>query len=202
MHRDGHQNAAFLFALHGLTRAFTEISDWQYADRETGLVYNANRDYDSGIGRYVQSDPIGIRAGLNTYAYVADNPLRWVDPSGLVISGRWIKTPYAHDLNVDYVGWHFDVGAWKWLPPSIRIAMIDFYGSAIISFEIECTDDDKCRKRTWTISPNIPVGTDIHVPLRLTIVSHPLITAAKIALAARDAYKFLQHWAAVQTAIY
>ncbi|HYS84843.1 MAG TPA: fibronectin type III domain-containing protein [Bradyrhizobium sp.] len=55
----------------------------QYFDRETNLAYNYFRDYDPAIGRYVRSDPLGIKAGLNTYAYVTSNPLVLVDPRGL-----------------------------------------------------------------------------------------------------------------------
>jgi RHS repeat-associated protein len=46
-------------------------------------VYNYFRDYDASIGRYIQSDPIGIRSGLNTYAYVDQQPLTSVDTEGL-----------------------------------------------------------------------------------------------------------------------
>ena len=55
----------------------------QYHDRETNVFYNYFRDFDPALGRYIQSDPVGLVAGLNTYAYALGNPLQYVDPFGL-----------------------------------------------------------------------------------------------------------------------
>ena len=57
----------------------------QYFDKETNLHYNYFRDYDSAVGRYAESDPIGLRGGLNNYAYADNNPAKFRDPTGLVI---------------------------------------------------------------------------------------------------------------------
>jgi len=55
----------------------------QYYDAETGLYYNYYRYYDPATGRYVTSDPVGLYGGLNTYSYVGNNPMGWIDPYGL-----------------------------------------------------------------------------------------------------------------------
>ncbi|MEP3243982.1 MAG: RHS repeat-associated core domain-containing protein [Sneathiella sp.] len=55
----------------------------QREEAETGLYYNYFRDYDPTTGRYLQSDPIGLNGGINTYGYTGGNPVNYVDPDGL-----------------------------------------------------------------------------------------------------------------------
>ncbi|WP_154119362.1 RHS repeat-associated core domain-containing protein [Vibrio parahaemolyticus] len=54
----------------------------QYYDAETGLHYNWHRYYDPALGRYLQSDRLGLFDGVDTYGYVRANPLRLIDPTG------------------------------------------------------------------------------------------------------------------------
>ena len=54
----------------------------QYADPATGLHQNWWRDYDPSLGRYLQPDPLGIRAGSNLYLYANANPASSVDQDG------------------------------------------------------------------------------------------------------------------------
>lgn len=54
----------------------------EYYEKETEEIYLRNRYYDSKTSRFNSEDPIG--SGNNWYAYCGNNPLTFVDPSGLV----------------------------------------------------------------------------------------------------------------------
>jgi RHS repeat-associated protein len=62
----------------------------QYKDKETGLNQNWFRDYDATVGRYVQSDPTGLDAGINTYIYVGNKPISHVDLMGLFCTCAYV----------------------------------------------------------------------------------------------------------------
>lgn len=55
----------------------------QYDDEESITFYNYFRDYDPTTGRYMQSDPIGLSGGINTFTYANSDPMAYVDPTGL-----------------------------------------------------------------------------------------------------------------------
>ena len=57
----------------------------QYFDAETGLFYNKHRYYDPARGEYLTPDPLGAPDGPNGYSYVRYNPLKYVDPDGLIL---------------------------------------------------------------------------------------------------------------------
>ena len=61
----------------------------QYYDSQDGNMQNWYRDYNPKTGRYMQSDPIGLKAGINTYTYVFNNPINAIDPLGLDATNWW-----------------------------------------------------------------------------------------------------------------
>jgi RHS repeat-associated protein len=65
-------------------------------DAEIGFNYNINRDYMPNLGRYLETDPIGLAGGMNAYQYVRGNPFTYVDPTGL---DPWWFAPVREIVN-------------------------------------------------------------------------------------------------------
>ena len=55
-------------------------------DKELGLYYYRARYYDPVVGRFIGKDPIGLRGGINLFAYVGNQPVDWIDPFGLELT--------------------------------------------------------------------------------------------------------------------
>jgi RHS repeat-associated protein len=72
----------------------------QMFDGQAGLHQNMFRDYSPAIGRYVESDPVGLNAGVNTYGYALQNPIWYSDMFGLdvQICNRPADLPFPMNL--------------------------------------------------------------------------------------------------------
>ena len=77
---------------------FTYVGNYGVMDDKTGLYFMRMRYYSSENGKFVSEDPSGINGGLNLNAYVHNNPISRIDPSGLK----------GNEINYDYEGFARD----------------------------------------------------------------------------------------------
>ena len=83
----------------------------EYFDNETGFIYLRARYYDSDIGRFTTEDP--IKDGVNWFIYCANNPMNFIDPSGMELEGD--KEKYGENSKV-YIALVILGKAWNSFP--------------------------------------------------------------------------------------
>ena len=82
---------------------FTFVGREGVVDDGRGLYLMGRRHYHAGLGRFLQKDPLGPAGGVNPYAYVGNNPLNMIDPSGLQGDEPW--TAWGEGTYLVNVGW-------------------------------------------------------------------------------------------------
>lgn len=68
-------------------------------DAHTGLTRFGARDYDPRVGRWTAKDPAGLRASINMFAYVGNDPINLIDRTGLAAEDvreavEWVEANY------------------------------------------------------------------------------------------------------------
>jgi len=119
----------------------------QYFDKETGIHYNYFRDYDAGLGRYVESDPIGLRGGLNTYTYVDLRPLDQADLSGLKGSKLARSWPFNGNLKPG-----FEDQDMVCSPPADALNRNPCFQKCCVAHD-KCYEDYNCNMTSWLQMP-------------------------------------------------
>ena len=129
----------------------------QYFDAESNLNYNWHRFYSTETGRYLQSDPIGVVGGINTYVYVNDIPIMLTDHQGLAVVGSWLQPPKFNLQDKTLNGIEFtspDISVAGYL----KFIRISGQLDGFINIDIKCTSDDCDNKREWEIHEQIPLS--------------------------------------------
>jgi RHS repeat-associated protein len=140
----------------------------QQFDGIVGLHYNYFRDYDPAVGRYVESDQLGLEAGINTYLYANATPAMFIDPDGQAAGAiplprpiplpGWLG-PAGGVIGAGWLGWEFGSAVY----PHIGVPLGDAIdwacrvGDKAKECEKEWEDAYReCRK--WLAGPNPPRG--------------------------------------------
>lgn len=112
----------------------------EYYDAETGLIYLRNRYYDPNARRFTTEDP--ARDDLNWYCYCSNNPIVFVDPSGLAPTTKEAAEMAAHIYEHDIFNSKKErtIAGWR---------LIDvWYGRESMKMGIYIPDEDDWRNPT------------------------------------------------------
>jgi RHS repeat-associated protein len=149
----------------------------QYYDAESGLHYNYFRTYEPRTGRYVESDPIGLRGGLNPYGYVLNAPVQFIDPHGLKVSGEWTKQPKFNLVDYGLTSGEFItpyLTKWGYL----KVFRIHGYAAGYVNVDVRCRDTNGCGEREWEIHQRIGVSFRGHKDIGPNVAASAVSSAA------------------------
>ena len=124
-----------------------------YFDQESNLHYNYFRTYSPALGRYIESDPMGLAGGANAFLYASANPTRFIDPLGLMVRGEWIESPR---FNLQESG----INGWDFVAPSFsEWGYLDFirlhgYAAGFINIDVRCSEN--CEE--WEVHDRVTVS--------------------------------------------
>ena len=138
-------NAANQNPLNLGTFAYNLRYPGQYFQAETGLSYNYFRDYDPATGRYLESDPIGLNGGINTYVYAGENPISNYDPRGTDCIKVGIKLDC---VNPEPGGPAFSLPVPDDFPTVLSSLWSPFYHSYEVHRPMGCADPSDVLERT------------------------------------------------------
>ncbi|MCF6299805.1 MAG: RHS domain-containing protein [Proteobacteria bacterium] len=117
----------------------------QFWDSESGQHYNYFRDYEPGTGRYIESDPIGLEGGWNTYVFTHANPVNYFDSNGAQTEGALatcaIGGPFNPACDVAII-----INACKYIGIGIAAAWGYFSSDANDCDDGDCEEMKRCKK--------------------------------------------------------
>ncbi|HNP31349.1 MAG TPA: RHS repeat-associated core domain-containing protein [Nitrospirales bacterium] len=156
--------------VHSITGTATNNQRFpgQYFDQETGCHQNWYRDYEPSTGRFVQSDPIGLGGGLNTYVYGMNNSIRFIDPRGLDV---WGGAEFTGGVHVGPFGVFMGGGALYNPQTGERCTFVSVCGLGGLGLlvaggakGIGFVNGPKCGKNLQGASVGVGVGGEIVAP--------------------------------------
>jgi hypothetical protein len=124
-------------------------------------LYNYYRTYDPQMGRYIESDPIGLKGGINTYAFVGGNPIQYYDPLGLTQRDIEAALLIAEQIQTDLI-FPDHIAVQPLAPPMVGLTL-NGVGTAIdVRYLKKLTDAQACEL----------LNTIIHEAIHYTLPSN------------------------------